>query len=239
MNTTSLGNVLKSALLAGLAAALAAAAFHAVITEPVIDQAIAIEEQRSAAIGQPVGEALVSRDMQRVGLWIGFLMYGFSWALLFGALYYLAQRWLPGADASKQGLVLALLGYWAIGLMPFLKYPANPPGVGDPVTIGYRQNLYFGLLAITLMGAGLSVALNRYLSRSMNGSKTSWLTLVFLAVFSGVVYLAMPGNPDPVQMPESLLTNFRVLSLVGVTLFWGVLGLGFARFVRSSTVRQA
>jgi predicted cobalt transporter CbtA len=238
MNTVSFSNVLKAALLAGLAAALTAAAFHSFVTEPVIDQAIALEEQMSAA-GDPHGEPVVSRDMQRVGLWIGFLMYGFSWALLFGALYYLGQRWLPGADASKQGLVLALLGYWAIGLMPFLKYPANPPGVGDPVTIGYRQNLYFGLLAITLIGAGLSVALNRYFSRSANELKSRWLTLVFLAVFSAVAYFAMPGNPDPIHMPMSLVVNFRVLSLVGVTLFWGVLGLGFARFVRSSTVGQA
>ncbi|MCI0747929.1 MAG: CbtA family protein [Verrucomicrobia subdivision 3 bacterium] len=238
MNTVSLGNVLKAALLAGLAAALAAAAFHSLVTEPVIDQAIAIEEQRSAA-GDPPGAPVVSRDMQRIGLWIGFLMYGFSWALLFGTLYYLAQRWLPGSDASKQGLALALLGYWAIGLMPFLKYPANPPGVGDPVTIGYRQTLYFGLLAITLIGAGLTVALNRRFSRSANRLRGRWLTLVFLVVFSAVVYFAMPGNSDPVQMPMSLVTNFRVLSLMGVTLFWSVLGLGFARFVRSSTAGQA
>ncbi len=239
MNTLPLIKVLKSALLAGLLAALAAAAFHALITERVIDQAIGIEERMSSAAGHPASEEIVSRDMQRVGLWIGFLMYGVSWALLFASLYYPGQRWLPGSDASRQGLVLALLGYWAIGLLPFLKYPANPPGVGDPATIGYRQNLYFGLLAINLIGAGLSVALNRYLSRSFDGWKAHGLTLLFLVVFSLGLYVAMPNNPDPVHMPMLLVINFRILSLIGVTLFWIVLGASFARLVRPAKLGHA
>ena len=40
-----------------------------------------------------------------------------------------------------------------------------------------------------------------------------------------VVYGLVPGNPDPVAVPESLVGNFRLLSFLGQTVLWGVLGL--------------
>ena len=107
----------------------------------------------------------MSRRAQRVGLVIGFLLYGLTWALPFGVIYQLGQRWLPSLTRLKQALLLALLGYWSVGLLPFLKYPANPPGVGDPETIGYRQALYLGCLGLSLAGLALSVAAGRYLGR--------------------------------------------------------------------------
>jgi hypothetical protein len=34
-------------------------------------------------------------------------------------------------------------------LVPQIKYPANPPSVGNPGTIGQRTALYFGMLALS------------------------------------------------------------------------------------------
>ncbi|MGH2521342.1 MAG: CbtA family protein [Anaerolineales bacterium] len=229
MKPLPIGATLKAALIAGVIASLLTAAFHFVITEPVIDQAIALEEQLSGAdqTGVDHEAPIVSRETQRVGLVIGYLLYGLSWASLFGAVYYLAQGWLPGSEAWRRGLTLALLGYWAVALLPFLKYPANPPGVGDPATIGYRQNLYLGLLALAVMGAVLAVAIYHRFDKR-------WLpTLACLGVFSAIVYLAMPANPDAVQMPGEIVGPFRVLSLAGLTLFWAALGIGFGWIARS------
>jgi predicted cobalt transporter CbtA len=40
--------------------------------------------------------------------------------------------------------------------------------------------------------------------------------------------VALPTNPDPITMPLDLVGQFRVYSLIGLTLFWAVLGLCFA-----------
>src|SRR3954452_17130975 len=129
MPRISAGTIFKAAIVAGLAAGLLVALFHFVITEPVIEQAIDLEAQRKAAEGMEEME-VVSRPVQQAGLFLGFFIYGLIWALLFGVVYTLAQRILPGSTPGRRGLALALVGYWCLGLAPFLKYPANPPGVG-------------------------------------------------------------------------------------------------------------
>lgn len=217
LGRATLGAVLRAALVAGVVAAFAAAVFHYVATEPVIDQAIALEEQRHAAAAHE--EPVVSRDTQRVGLFIGFLGYGVSLSLLFAVVYHAAQRWLPGRGFAAKGLLLTLAVYWGVCLFPFAKYPANPPGVGDPETIGYRQTLYFGFLALSLVGTAVAVALAR---------GGWWRGAAFLVLFGVAAYAGMPANPDPVRVAAELMLRFRGLSLGGLTLFWAVFGGVFA-----------
>jgi predicted cobalt transporter CbtA len=230
VTTISLGTVLRAALIAGLAAGLTVAAFHLVVTEPVIDQAIALEEQHAEA---GVHEApIVSRQAQKGGLVLGFLLYGLTWALLFGVTYQLVQRWLPADTGLKQGLLLAFLAYWSIGLLPFLKYPANPPGVGDPDTIGYRQALYVGFLALSIAVAALSLGFGRAVGGSRGAKRGPWVAMgACLVLLSVALYALMPNNPDDVPVPADLLLTFRAWSLVGLTLFWAVLGFLFGKLL--------
>ena len=45
-------------------------------------------------------------------------------------------------------------GMWlTIFIIPFLKYPANPPTVGDPDTVVLRSILYLSFIAISGLGA--------------------------------------------------------------------------------------
>lgn len=228
MTRTSLLPTLGSALAAGLIAALVVAAFHLLLTEPVVDQAIALEEQLAGEQG-PQEEALIGREVQRPGLVIGFLLYGLSWALLYAVVYYFAEPWLPGFSPAGRGLVLAGIGYWSIALFPFLKYPANPPGVGDPESIAYRQGLYLAALGVALASAVGAVLLGQHVH---SRTDSPWLgglaALALLAPVSALAYLALPANPDAVRMPADLVGSFRALSLAGLTLFWSALGLGFA-----------
>lgn len=222
----SLGAVLKAAVVAGLIAGAVAAGFHWVLTESVIDRAIEIEEQLSRAQGAPAEEPVVSRRAQKVGLVFGFLLYGAAWGLLFGALFHAARAWQPvGWTETTRGFVFAALLGWSVAVFPFLKYPANPPGVGDPQTIGYRQGLYLGFIALSVLGAALASGLERSLSRA---GRSAWpVALALYLVYLAVLYLGMPPNPDPVTMPPRLVWTFRALSLGGLILFWGVLGGAF------------
>jgi hypothetical protein len=231
MNFLSLGTTLKAALLAAVVAALIVAAFHSLATEPVIDHAIMLEEQASQHADAE--EPVVSRDTQRFGLVVGMVLYGLTWALIFACAYQLCQRWLPASTPAARGGLLALGAYLAIALFPFVKYPANPPGVGEPESIVLRQALY--LLAIVLGVSGVAIALGLARSTRFGDGPMRWIaSFGFLIAFGAIVYFLLPGNPDAVRMPEDLVGTFRILSLAGLTLFWALFGAGFAWIVRDA-----
>jgi len=219
MGTLTFPAVFRAAVLAGVLAGLVLGLFHLVATEPVIDAATAIEEAAAMPHAGMEEDPVVSRETQRVGLIIGFLLYGLSLGVLFCGAFYLIQRALPVDGLAKKGALLALAGYWCIALVPFIKYPANPPGVGDPETIQFRQGFALALMLLLLGGAALSL----YLPRWVRGLNT-WALIAVNVAFAGILLVVMPANTDPVEMPPDLVMQFRVLSLLGLTLFWAVLG---------------
>src|SRR3954465_13897714 len=116
-----LKKIVGAAALAGLLAALLAAGFHSIFTEPLIDRAVAIEARSTDHHEEPV----VGRPAQKFGLFAGFVLYGLAWGVLFGVLLYAA-----GANFTRRGngwqvFILALLLGWSVALFPLLKYPAN------------------------------------------------------------------------------------------------------------------
>ena len=233
---TPLGSALKRALLAGVVAALVVSVFHLTLTESVIDRAIEIEVQTGG--GRDQEEPVVGREAQKAGLVLGLVLYGAIWALLFGVVYHLTQGWLPASSTAARGFLLAVMGYLSVALLPFLKYPANPPGVGDAETISYRQGLYVAALALSVLGVCMAAVLAAYLQRRGTADLPSWLAaLGFLVAFAGIVYVVLPAHPDPVEMPEDVLAPFRGLSLAGLTLFWLTLGALFAWLSRPAHPR--
>ncbi|HEX9440371.1 MAG TPA: CbtA family protein [Roseiflexaceae bacterium] len=237
----TLGRVLLYAVIAGLTAGLLVTLFHAIITEPVIDQAIALEEQRAAQ--NPTAEAnhheapIVSREFQKSsGLVIGYLFYGTTWALIFTLVFFPLQSWLARFGPWRGALLLAALAWWAIIFVPFIKYPANPPGVGDPETINYRQNIYLALLLLSASGAALVVWLGGRLARQVR--QPSWLIMgAGLLVVGAALVLLMPPNSDPITAPADLVFNFRIRSLLGLTLFWAIFGAVFGWLARRNARR--
>jgi hypothetical protein len=236
-----LGSVLKAAVVAGLIAGAAAAGFHWLLIEPVIDRAIDLEELHSQARGVPEKEPVIDRPTQRWGLLLGLLLYGAVWGVLFGQLYYLTQAWLGTSWSIRQrALLLVLVMAWSVSLFPFVKYPANPPGVGEPETISYRQALYFGFIGLSIVGSVLAVGLYRFLNRlGRLSARGRWgCALCLYVLYATVVYVAMPPNPDPIGMPGELVWTFRAISLGGLLLFWGALG-GLFGWLSSENPRRA
>jgi predicted cobalt transporter CbtA len=231
MRELTLGRTLLYAVIAGILAGLIVTLFHEIITEPVIDQAIALEEQRAAqapTAAMDQHEApMVSREFQKTGgLMIGYMLYGTTWALLFTLAFFPLQSWLARFGPWRGALLLAGLVWWAIILVPFIKYPANPPAVGDPETIGYRQSIYLTLLALSAGGTALVVWLGGRLARQVR--QPSWLIIgIGLLVVGAALVLLMPSNPDGVTAPADLVLNFRIRSLLGLTLFWSIFGVAF------------
>jgi len=143
--------LLRRGLLIGLLAGFVAGGFAFVFGEPRVQDAIDIEAAASArASAAPVlgsvSDWAVGRPEQRAGLFLGSMLYG----ACVGALFTLAFALVRGRGAARDdwqlSTRLAAGLFAALVLVPFLKYPANPPGVGDPDSFAERTWLYLAML---------------------------------------------------------------------------------------------
>ncbi|NIF24872.1 CbtA family protein [Pantoea sp. Tr-811] len=233
------GNLLLRGMLAGLLAGILAFGFAKVFGEPSVDQAIAFEESVAHAHSHDHGggaadeeeEELVSRAVQSsVGLFTGVVIYSVSIGGIFALVFAFAMGRMGGLKVGPRGLaaILALLAFISVILVPGLKYPANPPSVGDAETIGQRTKLFFLMLVVSV--AALVVAVNLF--RKLLARHGGWTAAVAAIVLYGVI-MAVAGKLFPAinEVPEgfsaTLLWNFRIASLGIHVVLWSVLGLVF------------
>jgi predicted cobalt transporter CbtA len=213
-------------LLAGAIAGTILGAMNQVVVEPFIEHAIELEKQNTAQSGQIINPAEFAayRLWQRGGEIVAGTVLGLSIGSLFGIVFAYSRSSVPGSNNKKKGLIVAGIMWFALFLMPALKYPANPPAVGDPETIYYRQFLYITFLAIS----GFSALGLAFLYRKMGylHTKKAIIPSAYAAIMAGA-YLAMPANPDPLNAPMDLVIGFRITSTITISLFWGLLGVIF------------
>ncbi|GAA1541236.1 CbtA family protein [Kribbella lupini] len=240
------GNLLVRGLIVGLFAGLLAGTFAYVMGEPHIDAAIAIEEAGGAAHthgDEPAAageeEPLVSRTGQRFGLFLATSLYGVALGGIFAVGFALLRRRLRTPSDSYAALGLAAAGFVGIVLVPFLKYPPNPPAVGDPDTITKRTVTYLLTLVIGLLAVWAGVAASRWAQRF---GDAPWIRLAvgggaFVATIVAA-YLILPAiNEVPGSFPATLLWQFRFASLGTQAVLWTLLGFGYAALVdRNSQV---
>jgi hypothetical protein len=215
---------LRRGLLAGLVAGLAAGVFYLIVGEPVVQQAIGLE---SAARGPHAAEVF-SRGTQRIGLLAGVGLYGLALGGVFGFLYAVLEPRLKATSAWQRSLGLAGVAFASAWLVPFLKYPSNPPGVGEESTIGQRTRLYLAMVALSVATSAAAWLLARHLER--RGVPTAPRQLLvgagYLAVILGL-YALLPPFTDEIGIPASVLWDARRASAGGQALLWLVLGAGF------------
>ena len=233
MAATRTSTILLTVIAAGLLAGLVVGLFHYVATEPVIEQAITLES--SMHPDDEEAAPVVTRDVQRTGGVVGWVLYGLAVGLIFGAVCVLARPRFGNLGVGLTALCAAIAAYWLIGLFPFLKYPANPPGVGDPETITYRQALFVLFWVLSVGGVLVAGWVHRLLAGRTSAQARALAAAGAYAVYALALFALMPPNPDPVQMPATIVGAFRSLSLVGLTLFWLVLGVAFGLALRWSS----
>jgi len=220
-------------MLVGLLASIAAFAFAQVFGEPQIRKAIAIEEQTAAAAAH--GDAhdeeapTVSRDAQEtVGLGTGLIVAGAALGGMFGLVFAFAHLRLTRRSARVTSAGLAAAAFVAIYLVPWLKYPPNPPAVGDPDTIGRRTALFLLLIVMTVLATVLANVVREKLKPRLGGWNAALVALASFVAVVTVLYVAMPGiNEAPDTFPSIVLWRFRLASLGTGLLLWTVIGLGF------------
>jgi len=236
-----MGSLLVRGMLAGLLAGFLAFGFAKVFGEPQVDRAIGFEEQLAKAKGEPEEPEIVSRAVQAsIGLFTGVTVVGTA----MGGLFALAFAFLNGRIIHQSprttAIIIAALGFIAVYLVPDLKYPANPPAVGSPETIGYRTQLYFGMIAFSLAALAIAISAGRQFVQSVGTWNAVLIgAAVYIVLTSIAGYVLPPINEVPDGFPADLLWKFRVVSAGIQAILWTAIALIFGASLERARTKEA
>jgi predicted cobalt transporter CbtA len=255
---------------AGAIGGLAAFVVARLTAEPLIGQAIDYEDARddaADALARAAGQApeaggpdIVSRGVQStLGLGVGTVALGVGLGLLVALAFALCLGRVGRIGPRALALLVAAAGFVTLYLVPFLKYPANPPAVGHENTISDRSGLYLLMLLVSVVTVVAAVAVGRRLTARLGTWNATLVAAGGAVVVLGVVMALLPSlgelaanvasygehateTPQPLTDPAGrivfpgfdadLLYSFRLASLATQAVLWTALGLVFAQLAQ-------
>jgi hypothetical protein len=250
----------------GALAGLIAFGFARIFAEPVIQAAIDYESARdeakaalAAAAGQPPeaeGPEIFSRAVQgNIGIGIGMIAFGVAIGLFFAVAYCMAYGRTGNVRPRQLSLLVGLFGFLGIFAIPFVKYPANPPSIGNPDTIGDRGGLWVLMVVVSIAVLIGATVLGQRLQARLGTWNATLVAGLAAVVVLGIVMALLPAlgelstnvaesgsrlteTPQPLTDPSGkivfpgfdadLLYRFRLYAVGAQILLWGVLAVGFA-----------
>ncbi|OIK02528.1 cobalt transporter [Streptomyces sp. MUSC 14] len=253
-------------VIAGAVAGLLAFVFARIFAEPQIAKAIDYESGRDAAQSaldkaagltpEAAGPDIFSRTIQaNVGIGVGMVFFGIAMGALFAVAYAVCLGRVGKLRPRNLAMLVALGGFLGMYLVPFLKYPANPPSIGHPDTIKDRGNLYLAMVLCSVLFLVGAVWLGKRLQARFGNWNATLLAAGGYVVAIGIVMALLPQlgelsanvqeyghhateTPLPLKnskgtivfpgFPADVLFSFRFYSVAAQALLWGALGLVFA-----------
>jgi Probable cobalt transporter subunit (CbtA) len=253
-------------LLVGAIGGILAFVFARIFAEPQIQAAIDYESGRDAAqavldraAGIPAeaaGPDLFSRTVQaNVGIGAGMILFGAAMGGLYAVAYALACGRTGKLSPKPLALLVALGGFLGFYLIPFVKYPANPPAIGHEETIRDRSGLYLLMVGISIALLVLAVWAGQRLRQRFGNWNATLLAGLGCVVALGIVMFALPElghlhanveeygrhsteTPLPLRnaqgqivypgFPADVLFKFRLYSVGAQAILWATMGLCFA-----------
>ncbi len=233
-----MGSLMMRGMVAGVLASILAFCFATAFGEPAIEQAIAVEEtsaththDHGASPHTDVEAAQpVSRGVQRtLGLAVGLGLLGVALGGVFAILFALGRGRLGLTSDRMTALLVAILAFTSAYLVPFLKYPANPPAVGQAETIEARTVAYLGMFLCSVLVMAAAVLLQRRLAAARGDWNASLIATSVFVVAMAVIWVGLPSFSEvPDAFPANTLWNFRVASIGTQLCLWLGTGLLFA-----------
>lgn len=243
------GSLLWRGMIVGLIAGILAFGLLKLVGEPMVDRAIGFEQAMDEArvkaehvAAMAKGETppaaneepeLVSRAVQGgLGLFTGVAVYSVAFGGLFALAFALCYRRIDDWSPRVTAAVLAISGFLAVYAVPVLKYPANPPAVGNSDTIGLRTAIYFAMVLLSL--GSMIVAWNvrnRLIDQLGAWNATLAGAAVFLVAAVAFAFAMPPLHEVPEGFPAAVLWQFRIASLGAQAILWTTLGIGFGLWV--------
>jgi len=214
-------------LISGAIAGTIFGLINLVIVEPYLDNAIEIEIQNTINAGEKINptEHNNYRFWQKGGEVAAGTILGMAFGSLLGIVFVFGRKTLPGSNNIKKAIILSGIIWLVIFMIPAIKYPPNPPTVGDPDTINYRQYLFISFIVISGLSAlGLSIIYKNIKTNPL-------LKLIIISIIYAVVMIAafivVPPSQDKITAPMNLVNGFRISSMFTMGIFWIILGFTF------------
>ena len=250
-------------VLAGALGGLLAFLFAKIFAEPQIQKAIDYEDGRdhaqealNSAVGISPHEHAdpFSRAVQgNVGIGVALILFGAAMGALFAVAYAICLGRSGRLRPRSLALLVAGGGFLGFYLVPFLKYPADPPAIGNDDTIRQRSGLYLLMVVASLLFLVLTVWLGKRLQPRFGTWNATLIAGGVFVVATAVVMVLLPSfgelsanrelhsateTPGPLTdstgrivfpgFPADVLFNFRLYSIGAQLLMWAVIGLVFA-----------
>jgi predicted cobalt transporter CbtA len=237
-------NFLVRGLLAGLIAGFFTFAVAYTVGEPQVDAAIAVEEAAAAHAAEhaenPPADGHTHEDpgtevsRENQSTW-GLATGTFAVAITLGGVIGLASAFAAGRlgrlRPSQSTALVALIGFIAVGLVPFLKYPSTPPAVGNEDTIASRTLEFFSMQGISVLAAIGAVMLAMRLMKTLGTYRSLIVAGASYLVVVIVAGLLLPTVNEIGDFPGDTLWYFRRASLMTLATMWGVIGIALAGLV--------
>jgi predicted cobalt transporter CbtA len=226
--------IIARGLLAGAIGGVLAFLFARMLLEPMIDRAIAYEEQAAHAHGaHEHGVELFTRGVQaNIGMGFGVLAFSVAMGALFAVAYCVAYGRVGNISPRLLSVLLAGGMFLSLYVIPFLKYPASPPALSLDDTIQQRTLLYLLMVVLSAVLLVAAVALGRNLAARYGGWSATLIAAGSYAVAVAVVMLVLPSiHETPGDFPADVLYDFRLYSLGTQLVMWATIGLVFAPMV--------
>ncbi len=233
-------SLLVRGLLVGVAAGLLGFAFAFVFGEPQVQHAIDFESYLARLHHESPAAELVSRDTQRsIGLLTGTVVTGVGLGGLFSLVFAWAYGRIGALRPRLTAAGLALGAYLTVTVIPFTKYPANPPTIGNPATIGRRTLLFVAMILISILAAVSAGRVRRGLLKRLGSWNATLAAAAVLLALIVVAELILPAvHETPSGFPADVLWRFRIASLGINATIWTTLGLGFGAAAERLLARQ-
>lgn len=253
-------------ILAGVIAGLLAFVFARIFAEPQVQAAIDYESGRNAAqhvLDQARGIPIEAEDPDpfsrtiqgNPGIGVGMIAFGAAMGGLYSVAFLLGVGRTGNLRPRTLAMLTALGGFLGLYLLPFLKYPANPPAVGHEETVKDRSGLYLLMICVSIVLLIVTVWAGQRLRRRLGTWNATLLAVLAGAVVIGAVMLLLPSlgelpanvraygkhateTPLPLTdgqgrivypgFPADVLFKFRIYSIGTQLILWSGIGLIFA-----------
>ncbi|CAN5607342.1 hypothetical protein BH10ACT1_BH10ACT1_19380 [soil metagenome] len=190
-------------LAAGAAGGIAWALFLRFVTETQIGFALEFED--ATGIGAAPGAApMYSRATQHWGGMAGALLYGIVLGIVIAVVVAALHHRIASRNEFGRAARISAAAFVALVIIPMMKYPPNPPTVGDPDTVNQRTSDF-----LLLMGAAIVIVFVAFFAWQWFTERGTDGALRFLAVGGGLslvvvgLFAFWPPNPDAVNPPDS------------------------------------
>ena len=183
------------------------------------------------------------------------ILFGAAMGTLFAVVYAVCLGRVGLLRPRTLSVLLAGGGLLAIYLVPFIKYPANPPSIGHADTIKERSGFYLLMVLASIVFLVLAVLLGKRLQSRFGNWNASLIAGGAFIVAIGIVMALLPQlgtlpanvatygshateTPLPLTdakgtivfpgFPADDLYSFRLYSVSAQLILWSAIGLIFA-----------